>query len=128
MSGFTLPTRDCTPSPVDAKQLYYLITESYLAIPSLDEREIADKNNAGSLLHIFNESQILWFIINSSARAALCIHGYSAILKRLALEGSKDIRLRTMSRSHLHKHAHGLVKAMKTVVMSYTIQLPRILS
>ena len=70
MGGFMLHTRDCTPFPVDAKQLHYLVTEGYAAIPTLNERDIADKNKADSLLRILTLLQILWFIINTSARAA----------------------------------------------------------
>ena len=52
------------------KTAHYLVTEGYLAIPTLDKREIADKDKADTLLRGLTLLQVLWFIINTSARVA----------------------------------------------------------
>jgi hypothetical protein len=49
MGGFVLRSPDFPPFPLDAEQLYYLISNDYLEYPKLDKAIIDDKNKADGL-------------------------------------------------------------------------------
>ena len=70
IGGFVLHTRDQTPFPIDAKQLYYLVSKQYLQLPIIDHRVIADKNKVDGLLRAITLCQITWFAINVIGRWA----------------------------------------------------------
>jgi hypothetical protein len=69
MGGFILQTSDHTPFPITAKQLHYLITNSYLEHPDLDECEIEDRNKVDDLARAIIIIQVGWFTVNSIGRA-----------------------------------------------------------
>jgi hypothetical protein len=68
MGGFVLQTKDWVPFPINSKQLQYLVTNKYVAMPELDERLIKDKNKADGLLRFITLCQILWFLVDLLAR------------------------------------------------------------
>lgn len=49
MGGFALEAPDCVAFPLDAQQLFYLVSKGYLAYPKLDKAVIDDKNKASGL-------------------------------------------------------------------------------
>lgn len=46
MGGFLVHPPDCTPFPVTAKQVHYLVQQRYLPIPKITKKEIWDKSKA----------------------------------------------------------------------------------
>jgi len=69
MGGFVPHTKDWTAFPIDAKQLHYLVTHTYVDFPTIGKQEIQDKNKV-DLLRILTLLQTLWFVINMAGRAA----------------------------------------------------------
>ena len=70
MGGFVLLTEDKESFPIDAKQLYYLVTRGHLDFPKLDKQIIADRNKVDGALRIVTLFQILWFVVNLRGRPA----------------------------------------------------------
>ena len=46
MGGFVLQTPGWKPFPLDAEQLYYMVSQGYLAYPEIDKAAIDDKDKA----------------------------------------------------------------------------------
>ena len=70
MGGFRLRTKDFALFPLDAEQVYYLVSHGYMDIPTLDERLYEEKNKADGLLRAITLCQILWFLVNVIGRWA----------------------------------------------------------
>ncbi|KAL9615139.1 MAG: hypothetical protein Q9167_000457 [Letrouitia subvulpina] len=68
MGGFRLRTRDFAVYPLDTKQIHYLVSKGYMDLPTLDPRDIEDKNKADGLLRAITLCQILWFLVNVIGR------------------------------------------------------------
>lgn len=49
MGGFVLRSPNFPPFPLDAEQLYYLVSKGYLAYPHIDKAVIDDKNKSDGL-------------------------------------------------------------------------------
>ena len=56
--------------PLNAEQLFYLIEHGYVEYPTISKRLIKEKDKMDTVLRLLTLCQILWFIINVSARAA----------------------------------------------------------
>ncbi|KAK5120488.1 hypothetical protein LTR85_006143 [Meristemomyces frigidus] len=70
MGGFVLHTSDGSQFPINAKQLHYLVTKSYIALPAITKEDIQDKNKVDPLLRVITVAQILWFVLSCIARVA----------------------------------------------------------
>ena len=70
MGGFLLQSEEECDFPLDAKQLYFLVSRGYLPLPDLDRREIEERNKVDILLRIITVGQVLWFLINVTGRWA----------------------------------------------------------
>lgn len=49
MGGFLLQTDDSSMFPLDAEQLYYLVSKNYIEYPNIDKEDIEDKNKSDGL-------------------------------------------------------------------------------
>lgn len=49
MGGFLLQSPDYPDFPLDAEQLYYLVTKKYIEFPDVDTEDIEDKNKSDGL-------------------------------------------------------------------------------
>ena len=68
MGGFLLQTYEERDFPLNAKQLHFLVSKGYLPPPSLDRREIEERNKVDIFLRIITLGQIIWFLINAIGR------------------------------------------------------------
>ena len=68
MGGFLLQTKEERDFPLTAKQLHFLVSRGYLPPPSLDRREIEERNKVDIFLRIITIGQITWFLINVIGR------------------------------------------------------------
>ena len=68
MGGFVLHTRDQSQFPLDAQQLFYLVSKGYLERPIFNHRELEEKNKVDGLLRTITLCQIIWFFINTTGR------------------------------------------------------------
>ena len=68
MGGFLLQTKEERDFPLNAKQLYFLVSKGYLPPPTLDRREIEERNKVDVFLRIITLGQITWFLINVIGR------------------------------------------------------------
>lgn len=69
MGGFHLYSPDEEPFPIDAAQLRYLVKKGYITLPNLTEKDIGDRNKADVFVRALTLGQILWFLLQSIARA-----------------------------------------------------------
>ena len=65
MGGFVLRSPDFPPFPLDAEQLYYLISEDFLAYPEIDRALIDDKNKADGLARYARDPRINWLHLSN---------------------------------------------------------------
>ncbi|KAN0081101.1 hypothetical protein V8E54_004305 [Elaphomyces granulatus] len=70
MGGFVLRVPGSPDFPLDAEQLYVLVTRRYLQYPVLEKEEIDDKNKADDLSRLIAVYQGAWFSINCILRAS----------------------------------------------------------
>ena len=82
MGGFVFQAKDSAASgnknesitwtafPVNAEQLLYLIEHGYVKYPTITKRLIKEKDKMDTVLRLLTLCQILWFVVNISARAA----------------------------------------------------------
>ena len=68
MGGFLLQTKEERDFPLNAKQLHFLVSKGYLPPPSLDRREIEERNKVDIFLRIITLGQVIWFLINTLGR------------------------------------------------------------
>jgi hypothetical protein len=59
MGGFILQTPDWKPFPLDAEQLYYMVSQGYLKYPEVDKEAIDDKDKADGVARYATEILIL---------------------------------------------------------------------
>lgn len=83
--GFTLHPPDTKPFPTTAKQLQYLVEESYMELPAITSREIWDKSKADKLAKTIACLQAAWLVSNLCARAAQGLAVTPLELQTLAL-------------------------------------------
>jgi hypothetical protein len=71
MGGYHLHPRDFVPFPLNAKQLHYLVERGYVDFSHVEigAEHIDDKNKSDGLSRLIIVFQILWFSINTIARA-----------------------------------------------------------
>lgn len=71
MGGYVLDPPDFPPFPLNAKQLHYLVTRGYIdyAVVSITPDTIDDKNKSDEMARIITMIQVLWFVIDTIARA-----------------------------------------------------------
>lgn len=69
MGGFVLQPRESAPFSINAKQLYWLVTNGYMPIPAVEDSDISDKSKADGFAKIFTISQVSWFLIETLGRA-----------------------------------------------------------
>ncbi|KAI0104266.1 hypothetical protein GGR51DRAFT_229503 [Nemania sp. FL0031] len=67
--GFILQPKNEIAFPVNAEQIYFLVSHSYIPFPKITEDEIWDKSKADWFAKGFALLQIGWLIIQSVARA-----------------------------------------------------------
>ncbi|EON63488.1 hypothetical protein W97_02716 [Coniosporium apollinis CBS 100218] len=68
MGGFVLQTVNWPAFPLDAEQLFYLVTKGYIEYPLIDEADINDKNKADGIARLVTILQALWFTVNCIGR------------------------------------------------------------
>lgn len=68
MGGFLVHPPDCTPFPVTAKQVHYLVQQRYLPIPKITKKEIWDKSKADMFAKIVATFQAAWLVAQVIAR------------------------------------------------------------
>ncbi|KAH8797341.1 hypothetical protein F5884DRAFT_253990 [Xylogone sp. PMI_703] len=68
MGGFLLGTPEYPDFPLDAEQLYYLVTKKYIEYPDIDKEDIEDKNKSDGLARLISICQAIWFTAASIAR------------------------------------------------------------
>jgi hypothetical protein len=49
MGGFLIQAPESPELPLDAEQLYYLVTKKFTEYPNIDKEEVEDKNKADGL-------------------------------------------------------------------------------
>jgi hypothetical protein len=59
MGGFVLETPDSLPFPIDAEQLFYLVSKGYLTYPKIDTSDIDDKNKSDSAVRYVIQNYLL---------------------------------------------------------------------
>jgi len=71
MGGYVLDPPDFPPFPLNAKQLHYLVTRGYIdyAVVAITPDTIDDKNKSDEMARIITMIQVLWFVIDTIARA-----------------------------------------------------------
>ncbi|KAI9771735.1 MAG: hypothetical protein M1839_002749 [Geoglossum umbratile] len=67
--GFLLQPPDTYAFPVTAKQIHYLVTEEYIPMPTITQREIWDKSKADKFAKTITGLQTLWLMTQIIARA-----------------------------------------------------------
>ncbi|KFY95219.1 hypothetical protein V500_02896 [Pseudogymnoascus sp. VKM F-4518 (FW-2643)] len=71
MGGFTITPPEATkPSVVNGEQLLWLLERGHIEMPSITVDDIKDKSKSDSLLKIMAILQVLWFVVQTIARAA----------------------------------------------------------
>ena len=72
MGGFFLDSSDFVPFPLNVEQVFYLVTHDFVDFDSvhLDLSEIEDKNKLDGMSRILTSAQLLWFTLNTIARAS----------------------------------------------------------
>jgi len=72
MGGYVLDPPDFPPFPLNAKQVHYLITKNYIDydLVAITSEAIDDKNKSDGMARIITMVQVLWFVIDTIARAA----------------------------------------------------------
>jgi hypothetical protein len=63
MGGFILQTPSWKPFPLDAAQLYYMVSQGYLKYPEIDKAAIDDKDKADGVARYATEILISWTTI-----------------------------------------------------------------
>lgn len=69
MGGLHLRCPGHSPFPINSRQLHYLITNEYVAYPSIDENQIRDRNKVDGTLRLITLIQTLFFMTNMLLRA-----------------------------------------------------------
>jgi hypothetical protein len=68
MGGIMLHTKDFPPFPINAVQLYFLVSRELIPLPQIDKQTISDKNKAEPLVRVITLVQICWFTLNCIGR------------------------------------------------------------
>ncbi|EXJ71362.1 uncharacterized protein A1O5_05169 [Cladophialophora psammophila CBS 110553] len=68
MGGFMLESPDYTPFPVDAHQIYYLVTNKFMVLPEIDRKSIWEKNKADGFARLLTSIQVCWFALQCLGR------------------------------------------------------------
>ena len=69
MGGFILHPKDSTPFVVNARQLFYLVENKYLDLPTITAEEIWTKSRADTLSKLLTLAQANWLILQLLGRA-----------------------------------------------------------
>ncbi|KAM5350395.1 hypothetical protein ACJ41O_006900 [Fusarium nematophilum] len=70
MGGFVLKAPDLSrPLPLNAEQLFYLVRNHYVQLPSTTRDELKDRDKSDGLARFLILCQVIWFIVNLIARA-----------------------------------------------------------
>jgi hypothetical protein len=70
MGGFMLDPPDYPPFPINAYQIHYLVEHEFMEFPRINRETLWDKNKADGFVRIITFSQILWFALQCTRRAA----------------------------------------------------------
>jgi hypothetical protein len=68
MGGFVLYPRDDMHFPVTARQLHYLVVNNFVPYPMLDKKTVQDKSKADGFAKALTSLQIIWLLLQLSAR------------------------------------------------------------
>ncbi|RAK82203.1 uncharacterized protein BO72DRAFT_420195 [Aspergillus fijiensis CBS 313.89] len=60
-------------SPIDARQLYYLLSQDYIDMPDMGQMAIEERNSADTLSRLIAVSQAFWFLVSTFERFRLGI-------------------------------------------------------
>ncbi|KIW31792.1 uncharacterized protein PV07_03384 [Cladophialophora immunda] len=69
MGGFMLECPDYVPFPVDAHQIYYLVTNGFMVFPEIEKKAIWDKNKADGFARLLTSIQVCGFALQCLGRA-----------------------------------------------------------
>ncbi|KAK7418271.1 hypothetical protein QQX98_004056 [Neonectria punicea] len=85
MGGFVLAPPDFPNFPINSKQLHYLVSRGYVAMPSVSKREIDDRTKANYFAKFVTIIQTTWFLLQVIGRGITHLHVTTLELTAVAI-------------------------------------------